>query len=540
MSQTVRTVRFKDDARSRLLKGVEVVAEAVGSTMGAKGRNVMFETLGGLPKVTKDGVTVAKQIFLRDPVESMGAEAIKEAADKTVEDCGDSTTNTVVLASSIIRKAHQAVDKGGSPNELKRGAEQACIDVLESLKKNKVNIKKRDYYNIAKISANNDAELGKIISDAFKKAGKNGVVKHERSSTGNTYVETSNGMLVESGYSDKTMVTNPMSDTMELEKPYLLVCDKEIDNIKEIDFLFEFVYKTHENKHPLVIIGELDRSVVNILAANRIKHKLNVFYVKAPSFGSKRKDFLSDIALATGATLVEKNGMDNLSSLGTKILGVCNKVVSDKEKTIIDVDKDFVRDEIDIKIKELEKTITSYRGRHYKLQKEFLKDRIAKLSCAVSTIMVGANSEVELNEKIDRVDDAVNALKSAIEEGIVLGGGLALFNASYDVSVPESKSKDFNRGYRIILDSIRQPMRQILSNAEANVPEIMEEIGSMEKLTVGFNVDTMELCEFYKEGIIDPHKAIRSALENASSVALTFLLTDTTINITRENEDSIK
>lgn len=539
----IKDLVFDEKCRRELLNGVNVTADAVSSTMGAQGRNILYETVYGKPKSTKDGVTVSKQIFLEDPIESLGSELVKEAAEKTVKECGDSTTNTIVLSREMMKLADEEVNKGSHPIELKRGIEKATADILSIIKNKRKKIKKKDYFNVANVSANNDKELGKIISDAFLKAGKNGVVLHDKSATEETHVNLSEGMLIDRGYSNRQMVTNKTSDMMQIENPYIFVCDREIDNINEIMFLVDFITQKRKNNETanVLIIGELSKKVEELISANRIKHGLTLFYLKAPSHASKRTDLLEDIAIATGAKFMRKDTTDNYAALGLDILGRCKKVESTKNETILDIDKDKYGEEISNQISMLEEMKEKIHYTNQELQRKFVEERIAKLSCSVATIMVGANSEVELDEKIDRVDDAVNALKSAVEEGILLGGGLALYNASFELSRDSKNSEDFNKGYKILQEAIRKPFRQILQNAGVkDVEEVENYIMSLDNDTTSYNVSTFEYCDFYKQGIIDPHKAIRCALQNASSVASTFLLTNTTITIKRNNESNIK
>lgn len=537
----IKEINFGDDCRSELMKGVDIVADAVSSTMGAQGRNVIYETQFGKPKSTKDGVTVANQVFLEKPLQSLGAELVKEAAEKTVNECGDSTTNTTVLAREIMKLSNKEVDKGAHPIELKRGIESATQEILSIINKKRVKLKKKDYFNVANISANNDRELGKVISDAFKKAGKNGVVLHDKSATNETHIKMSEGMLIERGFSNKTMITDTGAATMELDKPYLFICDKPIDNINEIMFLYEHLHelKKQGKNASVLIIGELSQKVEEIISVNRYKHNANLFYVKAPAHASKRTDFLEDIAIATGAKMMRKDSTDSYASLGVGILGQCKSVKSTERETVLDIFEENFREGIDAQIKTLEQLKSKASSTRHKLQKSFLEERIAKLSCSVATIMVGANSEVELDEKIDRVDDAVNALRSAVEEGILLGGGLALFNASFELIRNSKNTEDFNKGYCIIQEAIRKPFIQILENAGVNdVEDVESSIFTSESESLGYNVSTFEYCDFYKEGIIDPHKAIRCALQNASSVASTFLLTNTTISIKRDESNT--
>jgi len=538
----IKEIKFGKESRDELIEGINIVADAVSSTMGAQGRNVLYETTYGKPKSTKDGVTVANNTFLEKPLHSLGAEIIKEAAEKTVNECGDSTTNTTVLSREIISLANQEVNKGAHPIQLKRGIESATEEVLGILNNDRVRLKKKDYYNVAHISSNNDKELGKVISDAFRKAGKNGVVLHDKSATDYTHIQMSEGMLVERGFSNKTMITDKTSNVMDLEEPYLFICDKKIDNINEIKIILDFIKHNRQQGKDVnvLIIGELEQKVEDIISQNRRTNGLKLFYVKAPAHASKRTDLLEDLSIATGANFIRRDSTDNFAALGFDVFGKCKRVKSTDSETIIDPYKEEYQEAIDEQISTLKELKSKASSTRHKLQKSFLEERIAKLSCSVATIMVGANSEVELDEKIDRVDDAVHSLKSAIEEGILLGGGLALYNASFGINRDSKNSEDFNKGYQVVQEAIRKPFRQIIINAglENEIDEIENHIANSDNKGIGYDVSAFEYCDFYEKGIIDPHKAIRCALQNSSSVASTFLLTNTTITIKRDESNS--
>lgn len=527
---------FGKQSRDELIEGINKVADAVSSTMGAQGRNVIYETKGGLPKSTKDGVTVASEILLQHPVQSLGAEIVKEASKKTVDECGDSTTSTVVLAREIIKLANEEVNKGSHPIEIKRGIETATKEVLDILSKTKKKIKKSDYFHIANISANNDRALGKIISEAFKKAGKNGVVLQDKSHNEETFIKETEGMLIDRGFANKGMINKPESQTLELQNPYLFVCEQEIDSFQQLMFLYEFLGKNQEDgkKIDIVIIGDLTKEVELILTRNRLEKKFPIYYIKAPAHASKRKDLMEDIAIATNAVFFSKEKGDDFLIDGASGLGQCLSLRADENETILEIDKEKNQVDIDKQIKSLEVLKSKAKESRHKMQREFLNERIAKLSCSIVSIMVGANSEVELNEKLDRVDDAVNALRSAIEEGILIGGGLALYNASYKLNRNSKNNQSFNIGQKILQEAVRKPFKQILENAGFDdTSEIENTILNSDKENLGYDVSKFEFCDFIERGIIDPHKAIRCALQNASSVASTFLLTNTAITIKR-------
>lgn len=525
--ENIKEVKFGKEARAEILKGVDIVANAVSSTMGAKGRNVLYETYGGLPKITKDGVTVAKNISLEEPLQSLGAELLKEAANNSVNTCGDGTTSTVVLSREIMRLSNNAMEDGAHPIFLKKGIEDAVKDALEHIKSKKVKVKQSDYENVATISANNDRELGKTIAKAFKLAGKNGVVTYEKSMDENTTLEKSEGLKIERGLYNQYMVTNKKTKRIEIKDLLVFVCDKKIEDWSEI---IPLAQHSMTEKKWVLIIGEMEKKVSDLLSLNILKNQLKVRFVEAPSFGSKRLNLLEDIATATGATLIRNEGSDNIASLCLGSLGYAKGFVCDDKNSFLDIDKSKYQKDIDSKIEELK----AY-GKTLKkgIQKDFIEERIAKLSCSIANIKVGANSDVELDEKIDRVDDAVNATRSAIEEGILVGGGLALFNASYHISRSSKNHKDYNTGYAIIVEAIRKPLKQILENAGYSFDKFLKDKESCQDEHQGFDVKKERYVNFFKQGIVDPHKVVRSSLSNASSVAQTFILTNATINIKR-------
>jgi chaperonin GroEL len=525
--ENIKEVRFGSEARAEILKGVDTVANAVSSTMGAKGRNVLYETLGGLPKITKDGVTVAKNIFLEEPLQSLGAELLKESANNSVNECGDGTTTNIVLSREIMNLANAELEKGAHPIFLKKGIEDAVKHTLEHIKSKRVKVKQSDYENVATISANNDRDLGKVIADAFKLAGKNGVVTYEKSLDETTTVEKSDGLKIERGLYNSYMATNKKTKKMELENPFIFVCEKKIEDFSQIRPLAE---KSSKENVWVLIIGEMDKKVTDLLSLNIVKGNLKTRYIEAPSFGSKRKDLMEDIALATGANLIRNEGADNIASLCLGALGTAKGFVSGDKESFLDIDKSKHQEAINGRISELKeysKTLTK------SIAKDFIEERIAKLSCSIANIKVGANSDVELDEKIDRVDDAVNATKSAIEEGILVGGGLALFNASYHITRESKNHKDYNSGYAVVVEALRKPLRQILENAGYSYEKFLEHKETSNDEQIGYDVKKERYVNFFKQGIVDPHKVTRCALSYASSVAQTFILTNATINIKR-------
>lgn len=527
----IKEVKFNQEAKEPLIKGIKTVCDAVATTMGYRGRTVLIESSGGLPIVTKDGVSVADSIFLEDASESLGAEFVKQACRKTVSEAGDATTCTAVLTKAIIDETEKLLRSGKSAIDVKNGVEDAVKDTIEYIKSVSVSVSvDNDYiYDVAKISSNNDEELGKIIADAFIQAGKNGVVSYEESDTSKTYLDFIDGMPVSRGWEFEGFINKAENRSIEFaSEPRLLLSNRKFQNIREILPIIEHCHR--ENKE-LLIVSEMEFDVMKVLYANK-KNGLKVAVITPPSIGEKRRDYLTDIALATDALVVDLDTSTNLEAYSSEeLLGKCSKVTVTKEDTILFFNERLNPDKIQSKIEELDKVISNSNN---KLEKEYLQDRISKLACGVSIIKVGATTEVELKEKLDRVDDAINAVKSAIAEGVVSGGGLTLFNASLSIG----EGKNTNKGYSALKEAIKAPMNTILSNAGLTPKEIQDELLTKDR-KIGYDVKEYKYADMFKSGIIDPAKAIRLALENAASVAVTVLLTNTTITHKRD-EGSIK
>jgi chaperonin GroEL len=525
----IKEVKFNQEAKDPLIKGIKTVCDAVATTMGYRGRMVLIESPGGLPIVTKDGVSVAEAIFLENASESLGAEFVKQACRKTVNEAGDATTCTAVLTKAIIDETEKLLQEGKSAIDIKKGIDSAVIDTIEYIKSVAVSVDDDYIYDVAKISSNNDEELGKIIADAFIKAGKNGVVSYEQSETSKTYVDFINGMPIARGWEFEGFINKPENRSIEFSsEPRILLSNRKFQNIREILPVVEYC---HREGKELLIVSEMEFEVMKVLYANK-KNGLKVAVISPPSIGEKRRDYLTDIALATDALVVDLDTSTNLEAYSPEeLLGKCSKITITKEDTVIFFNERLNPDKINSKIEELEKVI---KNSNIKPEKEYLKDRISKLACGVSVIKVGGTTEVELKEKIDRVDDAINAVKSAIAEGVVSGGGLTLFNASLSIG----DDKNTNKGYSALKEAIKAPMNTILSNAGLNPNEIQDDLLTKDK-SIGYDVKEYKYADMFKSGIIDPAKAIRLALENAASVAITVLLTNTTITHKRD-EGSIK
>ena len=516
MEAIVKNLNFGEDARVNVFKGIEKLTKAVSSTLGASGKCVMLEDHTGNPIITKDGVTVADSIILRDPVENMGATLLKEAARKTVREAGDGTTTATVLAHAILQEAYKVSDKKNS-RELKDGINSATEKVVKYLQSIAVNVKDDMIDQIATISTNNDPELGKIIADAFRAVGNTGVVMMETSADGDTVVEIVDGVQYDKGLTNSHFVTNSQTKTADLENPLVLIIESPVDTIRQIQSVLEYVIK---NNKPLLIIGDLEQGVLSALAMNKDKGNIKVNVINAPTYGVSKQEVLEDLALLTGATIINEDLGDDMDMIQVEHLGSCLKSVTSHEDTVIQVE-DSSEEILDI-IKSIKKKITTT-----KLPYEVIKleKRLAMLSAKIAIVKIGANSEVELKEKTDRVEDAICATKAAIKEGIVPGGGIALLNASTNII---SKST----GEAVLLEAIKSPYKTILENAGIVDYEEPKVKGK------GLNVITNKTVNMIKSGIIDPLLVTKSALRNAASVATTILSTDCVINNLRIDESS--
>ena len=512
--QIVKNLTFGEQAKTNVFKGIEKLTKAVSSTLGASGKCVLLENELGRPVITKDGVTVANSITLRDPIENMGATLLKEAARQTVKEAGDGTTTATVLAHSILLEAYATSNSGS--REMKEGIESATKKVIDYLEKLAVPVEGDMVNHVATISSNNDKELGNVIAEAFKQVGKNGVVTMEVSNDSETSYEVINGATIDKPLKNFHFITDESKKEAVLENPLVLLVENKIENIRKIQSVLEYVIKNNE---PLLIIGEADEQVVSALAMNKKKGNIKVNIIDTPDFGIYRKEKLMDIALLTGATVVNEDLGDDLDMIEVEMLGKCLKSITNDQETIIQVGDTSI---------EVQKVIDSIQddikketlpGRLNRLEK-----RLGLLSCKVAVIKVGASSEVELKEKQDRVEDAMCATKAAIKEGIVPGGGIALLNASTYI-------KPSNDNEKVLLEAIKAPYLTILNNAGL---EVIYPKGKGK----GINVVTGKDVNMIKSGIIDPLLVTKSALKNAASVATTILSTDCVINNLRVEDES--
>lgn len=514
---------FSSDAHQKVLAGVEKLAKAVGSTLGPRGRNVVIDKKFGAPTITKDGVTVAKEIELEDRFENMGAQLVKEVATKTNDVAGDGTTTATVLAHAIIKEGFKNVTAGSNPTLIKRGIDKAVSVVVEEIKKNAKPVNNRDSIrDVATISANNDREIGEFIADAMDKVGKDGVITVEESKSLDTFIDVVEGMQFDRGYLSAYMVTNTENMTAELENPFILLYDKKISSLKEIVPLLE---KIAQSGKPLLIIAEdIEGEALATLIVNKLRGTLNAVAVKAPAFGDRRKAMLEDIAVLTGATVIsEEKGM-KLESADLSYMGSAKRIKVDKENTVI-IDGAGSSDDIKARIGQIKAQVADTTSDY---DREKLQERLAKLSGGVAVIKVGAATEVELKEKKARVEDALSATKAAVEEGIVPGGGLANLKAQTKLDGIKGDTPDEQVGIDIVRQALEAPMRLIAENAGIDGSVIVYKAKDA-KEGMGYNALTGEWVDMVKAGIIDPAKVERSALQNAASIAGLLLITEVLI-----------
>ena len=517
-----KEVLFSDAARNKLFAGVEKLADAVKVTMGPRGRNVLLQKAFGAPTITKDGVSVAREIELEDTLENMGAQLVKEVASKTADEAGDGTTTATVLAQSVFKEGLRNVTAGANPITLKRGMDKAAEAILANLKEaSKEVANKTEIEQVATISANSDSAIGSMIAEAMDKVGKDGVITVEEAKGISDELDVVEGMQFDRGYLSPYFVTNTEKMIAELENPFILLYDKKISNLKEMLPILESV---NQAGRPLLIIAEdVDGEALATLVVNRLRGSLNIAAVKAPGFGDRRKAMLEDIAVLTGGTVIaEEMGM-KLETAEFSCLGTAARVVIDKDNTTI-VDgtgsADAVLGRVNQIKSEIENTTSEY-------DREKLQERLAKLSGGVAVIKVGAATETEMKEKKDRVDDALSATRAAVEEGIVIGGGAALIRAAANVSL--ELDGDEQIGADIVLRAIKAPMKQIATNAGFDAGVVVNEVEKSDNVNLGFNAATGEYVDMFAAGIVDPAKVERVAMQNAVSVASLLLTTEATV-----------
>ena len=526
-----KEILFNLDARDQLKKGVDELANAVKVTLGPKGRNVIIEKKFGAPHITKDGVTVAKEIELEDPFQNLGAQLVKEVASKTGDDAGDGTTTATVLAQSIVSVGMKNVAAGANPMDLKRGIDKAVIEVVKSIASQAKVV--GDNYDqieqVASISANNDAVIGKLIADAMRKVSKDGVITIEEAKGTDTHIEVVEGMQFDRGYISPYFITNTEKMEVEMEKPYILIHDKKISNLKE---LLPILEPAVQSGRPLLIIAEdVDSDALTTLVVNRLRAQLKICAVKAPGFGDRRKEMLEDIAVLTGGVVISEEKGIKLEQATLEMLGTADKVTVNKDNTVI-VNGAGAKDAIANRVAQIKAQIAATTSDY---DREKLQERLAKLAGGVAVLYVGAASEVEMKEKKDRVDDALCATRAAIEEGIVPGGGVAYIRAIDSLSNIKAFNDDEQTGIEIIKRAIEEPLRQIVFNAGKEGAVVVQKVREG-KDDFGYNARTDVYENFYAAGVVDPAKVCRVALENAASIAGMFLTTECVI--TEKKEDN--
>ncbi|MGQ9615192.1 MAG: chaperonin GroEL [Spirochaetota bacterium] len=522
---------YDEEARRKLLVGVDKLANAVRVTLGPKGRNVVLDKKFGAPTVTNDGVTIAKEIELEEPFENMGAQLVKEVATKTNDVAGDGTTSATLLAQRIIKEGMKNVTAGANPMGIKRGIEKAVRAAVEQIAKLAKKIETaEEISNIAAISANNDPEIGKLIADAMDKVGKDGVITVEEAKSMETHLEVVEGMQFDRGYLSPYFVTNAESMTAVLEDAFVLVHDKKISSMKD---LLPILEKVAQMGKPLLIIAEdIEGEALATLVVNKIRGTLSVVGVKAPGFGDRRKAMLEDIAILTGGRVISEEMGMKLENADLKDLGRAKRITVDKENTTIVEgagDQKAIQGRISQIKKQIEDTTSDY-------DREKLQERLAKLAGGVAVINVGAATEVELKEKKHRVEDALSATRAAVEEGIVPGGGITLLRCIPAVEKVEVDGEDEQIGKNIVLRALEEPTRQIAINAGMDGSVIVEQ-AKKEKQNVGFDAQKLEWTDMFKAGIIDPAKVVRSELQNAASVAALLLTTETVVTDIPEKKE---
>ncbi len=514
----VKNLNFGQVAQSQVFKGIDKLTQAVSSTLGASGKCVLLEDDQGNPIITKDGVTVANSITLLDPVENMGARLLKEAARKTVNEAGDGTTTATVLSHAILKEAENLKINS---RELKQGINSALKKVLKYLEKNTLPVKGDMIDQIATISTNNEPKLGKIIGDAFRSVGQTGVVMMEHSSLPETNVDLVDGVQYDKGLTNQHFITNKAKKTAELEKPAILLIESPVENIRQIQSVLEYVIKKNI---PLLIVADVEAPVMATLAMNKTKGNIKINIINAPTFGVNKRETLDDLAMLTGATVINEDLGDDMDLIQPEFLGSCLKSITDEKDTIIQVGEPS-----EAVIKAIEAVKEELANKPNPAHVIRLEKRLARLSAKIAVVKVGANSDIELKEKADRIEDAICATKAAIKEGIVPGGGIALLNASEEI-------KTKNTAEQVLLNAIKYPFKVILNNAGIECENLPKLIGQIKGK--GLNVITGENVDMIKAGIIDPLLVTKSALINAVSVATTILSTDCVINNIRTNESN--
>ena len=528
-----KIIKFESDARSAMLKGVDILANTVKATLGPKGRNVILDKSYGAPRITKDGVTVAKEIDLEDKFENMGAQMVKEVASKTNDEAGDGTTTAILLAQGIVKEGCKYVTAGMNPMDVKRGIEAAVEQVKEKLISSAKKVKDSDEIaQVGTISANGDKEIGDMISRAMQKVGNEGVITVEEAKGIETELEVVEGMQFDRGYLSPYFITNADKMTTELDNPLILLHEKKLTNLQPMVPLLESVVQA--GRTLMIISEDVEGEALATLVVNKLRGGLKVVAVKAPGFGDRRKAMLEDIAILTGGQVISEDLGIKLENVKIKDLGSAKKVKIDKENTTI-VSGSGKKSDIEARCaqikQQVEETTSDY-------DKEKLQERLAKLAGGVAVVKVGGATEVEVKEKKDRVEDALNATRAAVEEGIVVGGGCALLYTSQDLDKVKVKGDDQKSGVEIVKKALQSPIRQITNNAGVDGSVVVGKLLEMNKPSYGYDAQTEQYVDMFKEGIIDPVKVVRTALQNAASIAGLLVTTEAMVADKPDEKDS--
>jgi chaperonin GroEL len=522
-----KEIYFSDRARSGLFVGVSKLADAVKVTMGPRGRNVLIQRAYGAPHITKDGVTVAREIELEDSLENMGAQLVKEVASNTADEAGDGTTTATILAHAIFKEGLRNITAGANPIEVKRGMDKACKAIIEELKKMSQEVQdKKEIAQVATISANSDETIGNLIAEAMEFVGKDGVITVEEAKGIDDELEVVEGMQFDRGYISPYFVTNTEKMTCELENPLILLTDSKITSLKDLVPVLEQIQQT--GRPLLIIADDIEGEALSTLVLNKLKGVLNITAVKAPGFGDRKKAMLNDIAILTGATLITSELGLTIEKTTLAELGQCAKIVIDKDNTVV-VDGKGSKEAVQARVAEIKIQVETTTSEY---DKEKLQERLAKLAGGVAVIKVGAATETEMKEKKDRVDDALSATKAAVDEGIIIGGGAALIKAGAKVQL--DLVDDQLAGAEIILRAIQAPMKQIAINAGYDAGVVVNKVMDSDDENIGFNAANGEYVNMLEAGIIDPLKVARVALLNATSVSSLLLTTESTISDVKE------
>jgi len=517
----VKEVKFAVDARDRMLRGVDILANAVRVTLGPKGRNVVLDKSFGAPRITKDGVTVAKEIELEDKFENMGAQMVREVASKSSDFAGDGTTTATVLAAAIVKEGCKAVAAGMNPMDLKRGVDLAVDAIVEHLKSNSKKVtSNEEIAQVGTISANGDREIGDFLAKAMQKVGNEGVITVEEAKSLETELDVVEGMQFDRGYISPYFITNADKMRTEMEDPYILIYEKKLSGLQELLPLLESVVQTGK---PLLIVAEdVEGEALATLVVNKLRGGLKVAAVKAPGFGDRRKAMLEDIAVLTGGQLIAEDLGIKLENVNVAMLGRAKKVVIEKEKTTI-VDGAGKKKDIEARVNQIKQQIEETTSDY---DREKLQERLAKLAGGVAVIRVGGATEVEVKEKKDRVEDALNATRAAVEEGIVPGGGVALIRARKAIGKLTNANEDVQAGINIVLKALETPLRQIAENSGVEASIVVNKILENKSETFGFDAQTEDYVDMVEKGIVDPAKVVRAALQDAASVASLLVTTE--------------